>query len=59
MTIPARLYPYVECKIRKLYNQTPGVKSRTHVVFDVVDIAFFVNQVFVVLLIVGADECKD
>lgn len=39
-TIPAGIYPYVECKIGKLYDQRHGVKSHTHVVFDVVDIAF-------------------
>lgn len=38
-TIPAGIYPYVECKIGKLYDQR-HVKSHTHVVFDVVDIAF-------------------
>lgn len=44
----------MECKILKLYDYRNGVRSHTHVVFfDVVDVAFVVHQVFVVMLFLG------
>lgn len=44
----------MECKILKLYDYGKGVKSHTRIVFfDVVDVAFVVHQVFVVMLFLG------
>lgn len=48
----------MECKIGKLYDQRHGVKSHTHVVFDVVDF-FLWTELFVVLLFIGTDELAD
>lgn len=52
-TIPAGIYPFVECKIGKLYDQRHGVKSHTHVVFDVVDIAFCEPSCLLFFLFLG------